>query len=602
MVNGKIINDDQEIANAFNDFFINIGPTLSEAITEPVNKSYTDFLKEKIQSKFHFETVDSNQVSTIISKLKSKSSSGHDGISAFLLKDINLIATPTITLIINQSLSTGIFPDKLKIAKVVPVFKKENPHMTGNYRPISLLPVISKVFEKIVFSQLYKYFNDNNLLYNSQYGFRKGHSCEYAAMEITDKIFKYLDNKKLPLAIYLDFSKAFDTINHKILLHKLKYYGVSGEPLKWFENYLTNRKQYVQYKNKTSSEQIITTGVPQGSILGPLLFIIYINDIAKITKNFKFTIYADDTTLIEPLCTFTHPSSGNKHKLSKEINAELEKIVEWLALNKLSLNAKKTKFMIFHHKQKSIENIVPKLMINNVVIERVKVFNFLGVTIDEHVTWKPHAQKVAAKIACTIGTMKQLKHFLPANIMKTLYNSLILPHISYGIILWGKELKRINKLQKWAIRTIDVAKYNAHTEPIFKRLHLLKAQDIYKLTAIKVFHKYKNNKLPSYFNGMFEYLPSTHNHNTRYRNRRRDTPSTISASHSPRFTIPKIIETLDESSVTSFPSTTLKCIARAAKSEILDSYKDSCTITNCYICNTLNTSIDEQLNDEATQV
>ena len=227
--------NDQEIANAFNDFFINIGPTLSEAITEPVNKSYTDFLKEKIQSKFHFETVDSNQVSTIISKLKSKSSSGHDGISAFLLKDINLIATPTITLIINQSLSTGIFPDKLKIAKVVPVFKKENPHMTGNYRPISLLPVISKVFEKIVFSQLYKYFNDNNLLYNSQYGFRKGHSCEYAAMEITDKIFKYLDNKKLPLAIYLDFSKAFDTINHKILLHKLKYYGVSGEPLKWFE-------------------------------------------------------------------------------------------------------------------------------------------------------------------------------------------------------------------------------------------------------------------------------------------------------------------------------------------------------------------------------
>ena len=142
----------------------------------------------------------------------------------------------------------------------------------------------------------------------------------------------------------------------------------------------------MKYKNNTSSEQIITTGVPQGSILGPLLFIIYINDIAKITKNFKFTIYADDTTLIEPLCTFAYPNPRNKAKLSNEINAELGKIVEWLALNELSLNAKKTKFMIFHYKQKSIENLVPKLMINNVSIERVKVFNFLGVSIDENIT------------------------------------------------------------------------------------------------------------------------------------------------------------------------------------------------------------------------
>ena len=554
-------------------------------------------MKEKINSKFHFETVDSKKVEGIINKLKPKSSSGHDGISSSLLKNINLISVKTITLIINQSLCTGIFPDKLKLAKVVPVFKKENPHMTGNYRPISLLPVISKVVEKIVFSQLYKYFNDNNLLYNSQYGFRKGHSCEYAAMEVTDKIFKYLDNKKLPLAVFLDFSKAFDTINHKILLHKLKYYGVTGAALRWFNDYLTNRKQYVQYKNNTSSEQIITTGVPQGSILGPLLFIIYINDIAKITNNFKFTIYADDTTLIEPLCTFTYPNPGNKSKLSKEINTELDKIVEWLALNELSLNAKKTKFMIFHYKQKSIENIVPKLMINNVVIERVQVFNFLGVSIDENITWKPHAQKVAAKIACTIGTIKRLKHFLPASIMKTLYNSLILPHITYGIILWGKELKRINKLQKWAIRTIDVAKYNAHTEPIFKRLKLLKAQDIYKITAIKIFHKYKNDKLPKYFNGIFEYIPPTHNHNTRNRNNRRDVPSTISASHSPRFTIPRIIDTLDEGFKNSFSLNSLDSIARSAKFNTLESYNDSCNIPNCYICNSLNTSLDELRND-----
>ena len=581
---GKIISDDLQIAEAFNDFFINIGPKLSNEIKVPENMSYKDFLKEKIHSEFHFETVSISKVKKVIEKLKPKSSSGHDGISSALLKEINLITVKIITLIINQSLSTGIFPDKLKLAKVVPVFKKDNPHMTGNYRPISLLPAISKVFEKIAFEQLYGYFTKNNLLYKSQYGFRKGHSCELAAMEVTDKIFKYLDNKKLPIALYLDFSKAFDTINHAILMDKLKHYGVTGVALRWFKDYLTNRKQFVQYKDKVSKMSTITTGVPQGSILGPLLFIIYINDIAKITNKFKFTIYADDTTLIEPICTFAQPNLRNRNKLAQEINNELEKIVNWLALNKLSLNAKKTKFMMFHYKQKSINNIVPKLVINKVAIERVEVFNFLGVTIDQHMTWKPHAQKTAAKIACTIGTMKRLKHFLPQSILRTLYNSLILPHLTYGILLWGKQMKRINKLQKWAVRTIVNAKYNEHTEPILKRLKLLKAHDIYRLTAIKFYHKYKNNKLPNFFDGIFDPLNVTHTHNTRHRNSRRESPSTISASQSPRFTIPKIIDEIDQGIISKLQTNSLQSIANITKMTFINQYNETCNIANCYIC------------------
>ena len=552
VVDGKIVSDDQDIAEAFNNFFTNIGPTLSNAIEVPPNKSYKDFLKDKIYATFHFETVTIDEVKKIISKLKPKGSSGQDGISSALLKEINLTTANIITLIINQSISTGIFPDKLKVAKIVPIFKKDNPHLTGNYRPISLLPVISKVFEKVVFSQLYSYFDQNGLLYKSQYGFRKGHSCEFAAMEVTDKIFQSLDKKKLPIALFLDFSKAFDTINHSILLNKLKHYGINGTALKWFSSYLTNRKQFVLYKGKMSKETTITTGVPQGSILGPLLFIIYINDIAKITNKFKFTIYADDTTLIEPICTFAPLNRRNKTAISKEINNELEKIVHWLALNKLSLNAKKTKFMIFHYKQKCIKNLIPKLVINKVAIEQVDEFNFLGITIDKHMTFKSHANKISAKIACTIGTMKRLKHFLPLSILKTLYNSLILPHLNYGIILWGKELKRINKLQKWALRTIVNAKYNEHTEPILKQLKLLKVIDIYHLTAVKIFHKYKNNKLPLYFNGIFDRIQPTHTHNTRDRNGRRDTPSTISASQSPRFSVPKIIEKIDVSITSKF--------------------------------------------------
>ena len=188
-----------------------------------------------------------------------------------------------------------------------------------------------------------------------------------------------------------------------------------------------------------SKETTITTGVPQGSILGPLLFIIYINDIAKITNKFKFTIYADDTTLIEPICTFAPLNRRNKTAISKEINNELEKIVHWLALNKLSLNAKKTKFMIFHYKQKCIKDIIPKLVINKVAIEQVDEFNFLGITIDKHMTFKSHANKISAKIACTIGTMKRLKHFLPLSILKTLYNSLKVKDPSDWIPPGGKK-------------------------------------------------------------------------------------------------------------------------------------------------------------------
>ena len=230
----------------------------------------------------------------VLQKLKSKTSFGHDGISSSLLKECSPILANTLTLVIHQSLATGIFPDKLKIAKIhSPFYKKDNPNTEVNYRPISLLQAISKVFEKVVYAQVYKYLTDNNLLYKSKYGFRKGHSTEMAAMEITDTIFKLLD--RLPLAIFFDLSKAFDTIDHEILLQKLDHYGIKGTALNWFKSYLTQRTQYVLFKNKKSKSQTITTGVPKGSILGPLLFIIYVNDIASVTNKFKVTIYMQMT-------------------------------------------------------------------------------------------------------------------------------------------------------------------------------------------------------------------------------------------------------------------------------------------------------------------
>ena len=584
---GKIIKDDQAIAECFNNFFTNIGPELAKEIKCSSNLSYKSFLKDRINSNFEFCTVNIDDVDEVLRNLKTKKSSGQDGISSTLLKSFEGKITNILTLIINQSLSTGIFPNKLKTAKVVPVFKKDDPHQPGNYRPISLLPAISKVFEKVVYKQVYNYMNANSLLYKSQYGFREKHSTELAAMEVTDKIFQDVDKKKLPLAIFLDFSKAFDTIDHRILLDKLAYYGITGTALNWFRSYLKDRSQFVQYKDKSSCKSTITTGVPQGSILGPLLFIIYINDIAKVTNKFKFTIYADDTTLLEPICTFSPNNNAlNSKDIAQNINAELKLIVEWLALNKLSLNVKKTKMMLFHYKQRNVSKVLPMLEINGIPIERVKEFNFLGINLDENMTWKSHVKKVACKIACTVGTMKRLKKFMPLNVMKLIYNSLVVPHITYGLILWGHKIKRINKLQKWAVRTIVNAKYNEHTEPIMKKLKILKIKDIFTLTAIKIFHKYKNSKLPTFFDNMFEALPpSSHTYGLRQRENRFPTASTIAVSQSPRFVIPTTIDKLSEGIKSKLSTHSLQSTVNYVKQTILDQYDECCTIENCYICN-----------------
>ena len=584
-VDGSTITSNQEIANCFNKFFSSIGPSLAQSIQGPPDKSFEDYLKQKILFSFSFDTINPDIVLKCINDLKSKSSFGHDKISSITLKHIGTEIAPTLSLIINQSLLTGIFPDSLKIAKIVPVFKKEDPHITDNYRPISLLPIISKIFEKIVFKQVYEYFTINKLLYKNQYGFRKKHSTELAGLELNDIIINNLDNEKIPIAIFLDLSKAFDTIDHQILLKKLHHYGITGIPLKWFESYLTNRKQYVQYKDATSDYSMLKTGVPQGSILGPLLFIIYMNDLARVTNKFHFTIYADDTTLLSPICTFSIGSS-NYDKISQNINKELTEITDWLAINKLSLNAKKTKMMLFHYPQRNITNIDLKLFINNARIEQVNEFNFLGVMFDEKMSWKSHTQKIGSKISVVCGTLSKLKRFLPQEVLKIIYNALILPRLNYGILLWGQNIGRITKLQKWAIRAITNSKYNAHCDPLFKELKLLKVQDIYKIAQLKLYYRYKKNDLPDFFDGMFERKYLSHPYPTRARNEPITQYSNKPTSmKSIRFCLLPAIDEMPPHFLDKIDELKLKSFAKRAKISLIESYEIECKIKKCFVCN-----------------
>ena len=271
----------------------------------------------------------------------------------------------------------------MKIARVTPIFKTGDKTLVTNYRPISILPCFSKLLERIMYNRVYNHLNEFGILYKKQFGFQKAHSTEHAILQlqsmwkiVVEQIHEAFKSGEFTLAVFIDLSKAFDTVDHQILVKKLEKYGLSGEILEWFSNYLTNRKQFIEYGNCTKKTwtnfELIKCGVPQGSILGPLLFLMYVNDI----------MFADDTNFF-----FSHK---NIKTLFEKTNNELKIINEWFKSNKLSLNMDKTNYIFFHRsKQKdTIPLKLPKLSINNTKIKRVTTTKFLGTLIDEHLTWK----------------------------------------------------------------------------------------------------------------------------------------------------------------------------------------------------------------------
>ena len=327
----------------------------------------------------------------------------------------------------------------------------------------------------------------------------------------------------------MDLSKAFDTLDHNILLHKLRHYGIRGTCLALLKSYLSERKQFVEFNGVKFSLANITTGVPQGSILGPLLFIIYTNDISNACDIFKSIVYADDTTLMSTLSAFNshgeNTVSDNINELLAKIDVKKSKFMLFYTVSDnikaelAKINVKKSKFMLFYMPGRNLQ--ISNLHVNNIKLECLDSFNFLGITIDTHLTWEEHINLIANNISRTVDVIDRLKNYIPENALLTIYNTLIIPHLNYGILTWEFITDKILKIHKKAVRSITLSKYNAHTEPIFKTLKLLKINDIFRCQTLKFCYKLINGNLPVYFNHGDWYSPigNIHCYNTRGQNK-----------------------------------------------------------------------------------
>ena len=336
-VNKIIIQKPQEIAKECNKFFTSVGPTLAVKIPN-TEKSFQDFLtshNEKMQFEKNFD-----EFEEAFKNLKRNKAAGFDDLSSNIIIDAYDSLKNILFHIFKVSIKQGIFPDRLKIAKVTPIFKSGAKNNVSNYRPMSILPVLLKVLERIMYNRVYNHIDCKGLLYEKQFGFQRNNSTEHAILQLTRDITSSFEKGEYTLGVFIDLSKAFDTVDHQILLKKLHYYGIDGTALEWFKSYLSNRKQYISTQEISESYLDIICSVPQGSILGPLLSLIYVNDLFKASNLFMEVMFADDTNLFL--------SHKNIDTLFAIMNVELENVSTWFKSNKLSLNVDKTKWSLYH--------------------------------------------------------------------------------------------------------------------------------------------------------------------------------------------------------------------------------------------------------------
>ena len=452
-----------------------------------------------------------SEVAKFIKELQTNKA--YEGPSPKVIKWLEEELMPILTTLFNKFLDIGKYPSHCKIARVTALFKKGDKQVGDNYRPISILSQINKVFEKIIHSRLNSFLLENKLLSPLQYGFRKGHNTSHGITNLNEEIIRNLEKKRVCAALFIDLKSAFDTIDPTILVKKLDHIGVRGKMLQLLKSYLQDRKQYVKNGDVESIILDVLIGVPQGSVLGPLLFIIYVNDIVKCSK-LSAVLFADDAV-------FT-AQGENVKLLQRFINHEINLVHEWLVANKLTLNLSKTKYMIFHNKQdertkKQVKKF--RINVNKYCIKQVSEFKYLGIHFDNKLNWHSHIEYLCTKLSQAAGVIYKLKKLAPRAVLKTVYYSIVDSHLRYGILTWGSAkstaLLRLNCIHK---KIIKYMKFEIETLPeAYENLNILSIESLHKLELSKFVHKIKSGTVPDTFIGAVTNI--VHSHATRYMTR-----------------------------------------------------------------------------------
>ena len=458
LIDGELVMNKRIIANAFNKYFVSIASKLNnndEPTIEPL-PDFRSFLTKHVSRSIVLEDTNSSEIEEIIQGFANGKASD---LPVTAVKQCTSILSPVLTLYFNHFMREGIFPDILKIGRITPIYKNKGSKLNfNNWRPISILPIFGKIFEKIIYKRLYSFLTSQNLIYSKQFGFRKGHSTSHALNHSVNFLTEAVANKKHTIGIFIDLSKAFDTIDHNKLLTKLDIYGIRGTAGALIESYISTRKQYTTFDNEKSDHEVVVYGVPQGSVLGPLLFLLYINDIVNCSTDGEFVLYADDTNIF-----VVGPS---KAEVFRKANAVIKRVQSYMLSNLLHINTTKCHYMYFKpniHSRNICARSQPfdqdcKLYLNGSIIKQVSTVKFLGVTIDENLTWTPHLENLKKKLSCSQGVLYRIKDSIPKSLHKTLYHSLFESHLIYGISVWGAQshtvLHDLFTLQKHCIRTL----------------------------------------------------------------------------------------------------------------------------------------------------
>ena len=491
---GKRITNKQEISDAMNTHFCDIGVRLQSELPDYGNR-FLEYLPPRTSDSFYLAPTCKEDVLCEIKKMKPMKAPGHDSIGTKIIHLCPDIFAENLSKIFNNAILQGVYPDAMKIAKVIALFKGGIQSNPNNYRPISLLSHFDKIFEKNLCKRLVAFLEQKQILFCHQYGFRKLYSTAMALIEITDNIKRLLDERNYVIGIFIDFKKAFDTVDQEIMLRKLDCYGIRGHANMFFRSYLINRRQFTVANGVQSDIGLVKCGVPQGSVLGPLFFLLYINDIYRAVGCNAVRLFADDTSLL---------SYGlNLNDVIIEAKELFDKLYHWCVANKLSINSNKTNFVLFHMKNKPVPNDFDSIQTNHMTIGRVKTVNYLGLVIDENLYWNAHVDSVCASLVKYFGIFNQIKPFITSRIARQLYFAFINSRISYGIEVYGhcadEYLSKLQILQNKLLKLMLKIDRRTSTNQLHRNLSLLKVTDIHTVSVLCFVNNCRAARCPETF-------------------------------------------------------------------------------------------------------